>query len=462
MSIAGTFMVPHPPLIIPEVGRGQEQGISSTVQAYEKIGREIAALKPETIIVTTPHSIMYADYFHISPGKRAGGGFERFGAGQVRIETEYDTEFVRELCQRAEDAGIMAGTMGEREKQLDHGFMIPLYFVDKYYRDYRTVRIGLSGLAFSEHYRLGMCIRDTAEYLGRSTVVIASGDLSHKLKKEGPYGFAPEGVEYDRRLMDVMGRAEFGELLDFSEEFCERAAECGHRSFVIMAGTLDGMAVVPEILSHEGPFGVGYGCGIFRAAGRDDNRRYLEGYSQKKAEEMRKRRQSEDAYMALARKSLETFVREGRLIKLPEGLPEELLQKSSGVFVSLKKDGKLRGCIGTVTGVRSCLGEEIMENAVSAGTRDPRFPEVREEELEEIVYSVDVLTEPCTVDSEEELDAEKHGVIVRNGWRQGLLLPDLEGVDTVEEQISIARRKAGIGPEEPVELKRFEVVRHSG
>ena len=138
-----------------------------------------------------------------------------------------------------------------------------------------------------------------------------------------------------------------------------------------------------------------------------------------------------------------------------------MLSHRAGAFVSLKKGGELRGCIGTVEPVRKNLAEEIIMNAVSAGVRDPRFAPVRLEEIDELTFSVDVLMPPERIKSAAEPDPARYGVIVRSGYRSGLLLPDLEGIDTAEEQIAIARRKAGIGPHEPVELYRFEVRRYS-
>ena len=165
--------------------------------------------------------------------------------------------------------------------------------------------------------------------------------------------------------------------------------------------------------------------------------------------------------MRLARKTIETYVRTGKKIRIPEGLPEEMYSARAGVFVSLKEEGKLRGCIGTIAPVRGSVAEEIIENAVSAAVRDPRFHAVEPEELERLVYSVDVLGETETIDSPEELDVKRYGVVVSRGRRRGLLLPNLEGVDTVEEQIDIARRKAGIPEDaEDIRLERFEVVRH--
>ena len=233
--IQGTFMVPHPPLIVPAVGRGEEHKIQNTIDAYHEVSRRIGELKPETIVLISPHQVMYADYFHISPGKGAKGDFGQFGAGQVRFEVRYDTEFVENLCKLAEAGDIPAGTAGERDRRLDHGTMVPLYFIDQYWKDYQLVRVGLSGLSLTTHYELGRRIRETAEALDRGIVIIASGDLSHRLKADGPYGFREEGPEYDSRIMQVMESGNFGELLEFSEDFCEKAGECGHRSFTIMA-----------------------------------------------------------------------------------------------------------------------------------------------------------------------------------------------------------------------------------
>lgn len=454
-------MVPHPPLIIPQVGRGQEKAIQATIDAYHKAAEKLASWEPETVVVLSPHTVMYADYFHISPGTGASGDFGQFGAPQVKVDVSYDSELVEVLTKEADRQGIPAGTLGEQDRRLDHGTMIPLWFLNKYYTDYRVVRIGLSGLAFSTHYELGQCIQKAAAACGRRIAVIGSGDLSHKLKEEGPYGYQKEGPEYDQRIMDVMGHGNFGELFDFTEEFCEKAAECGHRSFVIMAGALDRLEIKAERLSHEGTFGVGYGVCTYEVVGEGADRDFLRQYEEKVTWDAEKMRDGEDAYVALARRSVETYVRTGKKLKIPEGLPDEMYERRGGAFVSLKEEGRLRGCIGTIAPVRSSLAEEIIENAVSAASRDPRFPEVKTDELGKLVYSVDVLGKAEEISSSEQLDVKRYGVIVTQGTRRGLLLPDLDGVDTVEQQIYIAKMKAGIDEKATdVKLERFEVVRH--
>lgn len=153
-------------------------------------------------------------------------------------------------------------------------------------------------------------------------------------------------------------------------------------------------------------------------------------------------------------------MKSGSRLKVPQGLDDELLNNRAGVFVTLKADGKLRGCIGTIEPTKHSVAEEIIENAISAGMKDPRFDSVGEDELEHIVYSVDVLKEPENISSINELDVKKYGVIVYNGFRKGLLLPNIEGVDSPEEQVRIALQKAGIGMNENYNMERFEVIRH--
>ncbi len=160
----------------------------------------------------------------------------------------------------------------------------------------------------------------------------------------------------------------------------------------------------------------------------------------------------------LARQAVESYIKGGQIIQPAELTPE--MKERAGVFVSLKKHGQLRGCIGTFEPSRMNVGEEIVRNAIQSATGDPRFNPVRPEELDELDYSVDILTSPEPVESKSALDPKKYGVIVESGYRRGLLLPDLGGVNTADMQIDICRQKAGIGPNEPVGLYRFEVRRY--
>ena len=460
MPILAAFMVPHPPMIVPQIGRGSEEQVKETIRSYQQIAGEIADLKPDTIVITSPHTVLYQDYFHISPGKEADGSFAAFQAPEVQFHEYYDEKLRDEICRLAPEQGIAAGTLGERDARLDHGTMVPLWFIRQRYTEGKILRIGLSGLPLADHYALGEVIRDAADRTGKRVVFVASGDLSHKLQSYGPYGFAPQGPEYDQRIMDVCGRAAFDELFDFDEAFCEKAAECGHRSFVIMAGALDGMDVEAETLSHEDVTGVGYGICTFYPKQENAKRCFLKKYTETVLQEIARQREQADDYVKLARQSLESYIQQGQWLQIPEDLPPEMLTEQAGAFVSIHKQGRLRGCIGTILPTASCVAEEIIHNAVSASVKDPRFDPITEEELPWLEINVDVLGEPEEIDSPMDLDVKRYGVIVTSGHKRGLLLPDLEGVDTVEQQIAIAMRKAGIKPGEKMSLQRFEVIRH--
>ena len=431
MPIIAAFFLPHPPLIIPAVGRGKERGIGATTATYRAAAEKISELAPELIVFITPHSVMYSDYIHISPGVRAGGSFARFGAPEARYETEYDSEFVNKLCELCSRDNINAGTDGERDPALDHGAMIPMHFINEKYSGYKSARISISGLPRETHFNFGKLISEASA--GKKTVLIASGDLSHKLAKDGPYGFAKEGPEFDKKIADIIRSGELNELLAIPDDLAENAAECGLRCLIALAGAT-GADYTPHLLSYEGPFGVGYLAASFLP---------------------------KDMYVALARHILEGYVKTGKIPAPIKNLPTEMLSERAGVFVSLKKHGELRGCIGTILPVRNNIADEIAVNAVSSGTCDPRFAPVTESELGELTYSVDVLMPPEPISSADELDVKKYGVIVSNGYRRGLLLPNLDGVDSVSGQIGIALRKAGIGEHEKYSMERFEVVRHT-
>jgi len=165
-------------------------------------------------------------------------------------------------------------------------------------------------------------------------------------------------------------------------------------------------------------------------------------------------------FVELAKNTVEEYVKTGKIPTIPDQIPPEM-NKKAGVFVSIKKKGQLRGCIGTFIPATENIYTEIVRNAIASATEDPRFPPVHAKELQELEYSVDILSPPEPVKSLDELDPKKYGVIVVKGWQKGLLLPDIEGVNTIDEQLRIAKLKAGIDPyDSDVEIYRFKVERY--
>ena len=193
-------------------------------------------------------------------------------------------------------------------------------------------------------------------------------------------------------------------------------------------------------------------------SGKDDeSRQFLRIFEE--SEKSRLKQKQTNEYVRLAYRAINNYVKHNKA-EVPSGLPEELTKRRAGVFVSIKKHGNLRGCIGTIEPVRESIAEEIVRNAVSACAHDPRFSPVTPDELDMLDVSVDVLTNPVPVKSESELDVKKYGIIVESGYKRGVLLPDLDGIDDVAQQMEVAKRKAGISDAEDFRILRFEVVRH--
>lgn len=461
MSVLAAFMVPHPPLIIPEIGKGKEKKIQKTVDSYEAVAREIAALKPDTIIICSPHKETFSDYFLINGEDNAEGSFEEFGAADIRIRVKCDTEFVKAVEDACLKENVMAGTAENDVRQpLDHGTMIPLWFIGRYLDKFNVVNVGISGFSLLEHYHLGVIMARTAEKLCRRTVFVASGDLSHKLKEDGPYGFDDDGPVYDDRLMDLCKRGALGEMLDFPQLLCQRSAECGHRPFCMMSGFLDGKTVKSRVYSHEDVTGVGYGICSFYPDGNSDERKFRDIKIREEELSVAGLPLSDEPYVRLAQRAIYGYVISGRHIQIPDDVSEDMLGKQAGVFVSIHQFDHLRGCIGTIAPTRENVAAEIIRNAVLAASSDYRFLPLREFELDSIEISVDVLGEIEDISSQKELDVRRYGVIVRKDDREGLLLPNLDGITSVRQQVAIAKQKAGIDSSERVSLQRFEVVRH--
>ena len=452
--IIASYILPHPPIIVPGVGKGAESDADSTITAVKRAALEIAREAPSTIILSSPHAPCFSDFLHISGQVQLEGDFSRFRCPEVRLEFENNLSLVERIEEIAREEGLPAGSLDEAAMErmqlsgrLDHGALVPLYFITHSYKDFKLVHISTPFLPAADLYTLGKCIARAIRESDEKAVYIASADLSHRLTRDAPAGYSPKGEEYDAQLIEKLKSSDVHGILSIDEAYMEEAGECGTRSIIMMLGAMSGNSIHTDVYSYEGPFGVGYMVARVSTAGPQ-------------TDELSDEHPKETSpHVRLAQETLETYVREGEKIKLPDWLPEELMTKRAGVFVSLKKNGRLRGCIGTISPTRSSIAKEIIENAVSAGTMDPRFDPVAPGELSRLTYSVDVLGEPEKIESTDELDVKNYGVIVTSGFKRGLLLPDLEGVDTPEEQVEIALQKAGIHAYEEYSMERFRVER---
>lgn len=261
--ILKAYAVPHPPIILPEVGRGEEKDIARTSASFQRMAREIAELQPDTIILSSPHAPLFAEGFFILGGDRETGDLSSFGVGGVREEVSIDMVFADALREALLLRALSASVMSLGRRGLDHGTLIPLRFIHEEYRDFRLVLIGLSLLPGTTHREIGRAVAQVADKLGRRAAYIASGDLSHVLKEDGPYGFKPQGPRFDAEIVRIFNEGDLEALFTMDPATLEEAAECGLRSFQMMTGALDGRSYQAELYSYEGPFGVGYAVASF-------------------------------------------------------------------------------------------------------------------------------------------------------------------------------------------------------
>ncbi len=429
MSIIGCFVLPHPPIILHDIGHGEEKTINKTIESFQAIAKMIGRLKPDTIILSSPHAPFLSDHFFITSNESEEGDLAQFGAKQIHIKIKSDHEFIEALC-KVNDRVKRINT----PTPLDHGTIVPLSFILKEIQDFTFVRLGLSGLDRQTHIQLGHQIQSLAQTLNKRIVYIASGDLSHRLKVDGPYGFHPSGPRFDHEITDLLSKGDLEGLSYLDSKLCDEAAECGFRSLLIMSGVLKGLEYTSKLESYEDVFGVGYACASFIT--------------------------KKDAYVDLAKQAIRSIILDQVVLEVPINTPKELLNKKAGVFVSIHKQGRLRGCIGTISATKQNVAQEIINCAIWASTEDYRFSPIRSDELDQLEIHVDVLGPAENIDGPEQLDPKRYGVIVSKGHRKGLLLPDLDGVESVQQQISIALQKGGISDHEDYLLQRFEVIRH--
>jgi aromatic ring-opening dioxygenase LigB subunit len=256
--IIKAYAVPHPPIILPEVGRGEERRIENTTLSFQRMAHEIELLAPDTIVLSSPHAPAYADGFYIAGGDGGYGDLRSFGIPHVREEVSLDRTFSERLAVTLADRRIYTTGTTQGRGGFDHGTLIPHRFIHQRFTDFKLVLIGISWLGNDVHREVGKAVARIAEELKRRVVFIASGDLSHVLKKDGPYGYRPEGPVFDAEIARIFREGDLEALFHFDPAILEEAAECGLRSFQMMAGVLDGAPYESELYSYEGTFGVGY------------------------------------------------------------------------------------------------------------------------------------------------------------------------------------------------------------
>lgn len=426
--VAGA-LVAHPPILLAEVGGAQSERVRATADAMRELDGILSRVDAALAVVISPHSPSSMTSLPVRRAAHAGGDLSRFRAPQVRVEAEVDVALAAALVVDGQGAGFSL-TWAE-ETELDHGVVVPLHFLRRTMANKRCIFLGVSGWPFHRFVAFGAWLQTRLR--DRSAILIASGDLSHRLTPDAPYGFRPEGPLFDRLVIDALRAPAWEQIEALDPDLVEEAGECGLRPLAILLGAGRAANLQSQVLSYEGPFGVGYPVVAFTASAAPSVPLDIQ---------------------TLGRHAIDTYLRTRRLIEPPEPIPIEL-QAPSAVFVTLRKDGELRGCVGSVRPTEATAAHELIRYAVASAVRDPRFDPVRLDEVAALTIKVQLLDAPEPVTDITQLDPHTYGVIVRRGDRQALLLPGIDGIDTPDQQVRAACEKAGIDRHAPLELERF-------
>jgi len=255
MPIVFSAIVPHPPILIPTIGKENVNQLKATSDSFLKLEQDLYASQAETIIIISPHGHLQEKAFTINLSPEFKGSFEEFGDLTTKFSLSGDIGLTHKIKEKLE---TKAPLQLISETELDHGASIPLYLLTQHLPKIKIIPLYYSGLDLTAHYNFGQKIRGKLLSSNTRIAVIASGDLSHKLSKNAPAGYSPKGKKFDKKLIDSLLKKQTGEIIKFKPELIADAGECGLKSIIILLGILEGMKYEPQLLSYESPFGVGY------------------------------------------------------------------------------------------------------------------------------------------------------------------------------------------------------------
>ncbi len=440
--ICATALMCHAPIVIPAIAGERSRQCERTTAAMKRVAFRLVDSTPDVLVVVSPHTPRTSRAWGIVIASRLHGDFGHFGRQDVSLE----------LPGAAREAEMLGSALSQRDVAwaplpdipLDHGAMVPLHFLQAAGWSGPTLLLAMPGTRgdYAEA-AMGEAIASAARASSQRWAVLASGDMSHRLIPGAPAGYDARAHHFDEEFVRALRAKNYRHACSPDPQLRELAAEDVVQSVTVACAAGGWDSVGAQVYDYEGPFGVGYCEAILLdrtqppklllEVARSALRRHLRGDESLGAE-------TRDAAVAAA-----------RALQPP-------WDQARPVFVTLRtSDGQLRGCIGELQPSRRDLVSEVAHFAVAAATSDPRFPPVQLEELDDLKVEISVLDTPQPVASRAQLDPDEFGIVVSADGRRGVLLPEIAGVVTVDQQLRIALNKAGIGVDEPYEIERFRV-----
>jgi AmmeMemoRadiSam system protein A len=446
-AVVCAVLMPHAPILVPEVGGERGGAARASCQAMREAAACVMSLRPETLVLISPHSPRQRRAFGLWAGERLQGSFAQFNAPGAQVSLPNDTLLARAIVTEAGNRGLATWMIDDQT--LDHGALVPFWFLAEAGWAGPTLVLSLNYPEDGGLGELGKAIAAAAHASHRRMAIVASGDMSHCLTPGAPCGFHPQAHQFDETFIGLIRDGDYHEIGNMDPELRELAAEDAVDSTLIAASAVDWKSTGHKVLNYEGPFGVGYGVAIlFAEKSNPADPRPAPAHTASR----------EGLILpGLARQSV-TAALSGSS-ELPPAATGQYLSAQRGVFVTLhERNGMLRGCAGTIHPACDSLIAETWRSARLAALQDSRFPPVQADELPNLRFDVSVLHSMEKISSVDELDPARYGVVVSaEDGRRGLLLPAIADIKTGGQQLSLARRKAWIGPDEPVMLQRFQV-----
>jgi AmmeMemoRadiSam system protein A/AmmeMemoRadiSam system protein B len=440
-------LMPHAPILVPEVGGERGGAARASVGAMRQAAERVMSFRPDSVALISPHSPRRPQAFGLWAGEHLRGSFDQFNAPGARVSLPNDMPLAREIAAGAGSRSLETWMI--RDQTLDHGALVPLWFLAAAGWAGPTVVLSLSDPEDGGLDTLGQAIAAAARASRRRIAIVASGDMSHRLKAGAPCGFHPKARQFDDTFMALIRDGDYHGIANIAPALRELAAEDAVDSTVVAAAAVDWKAAGREVLNYEAPFGVGYGVAVLFAD------TFTPACAQPASTDAPDR---EGAILpGLARQSIKAALGGGSELPPPATTP--YLSAKRGVFVTLReRNGKLRGCAGTIHPGCDNIVAETWRSARLAAFQDSRFEPVQARELPNLHIDVSVLHSMETISSAAELDPARYGVIVSTeDGRRALLLPGIAEITTSEQQLSFVRKKGWIGPREPVQMQRFQV-----
>ncbi len=458
MSITCAALMCHAPIVVPAIAGSRAEDCVKTTQAMRAVASALVAHHPDVLVVVTPHAPRQRTAWGIVHDAEIAGSFERFGRADLSETFRGAPRAAQALEAAARALGLPVSVSDGIE--LDHGALVPLTFVREMGWSGPTLIVALPHPGTQTEDAFGHAITQAAESCHERWAVLASGDMSHRLIRGAPAGYHPRAKDFDSAFVSCLRNGDLRAAVSPDPVLQELAAEDVVQSTRVAAAAVRYESRGLDVLSYEGPFGVGYAEAVLYS-----DRGAVEPYG--RVTSLRPARDDDTApYLVLDRDPPEQLLQiardaiehalTGRNYQTPAlAAPWD---RARAVFVTLRSpDGTLRGCVGRTEPMLQSLAEEVADNAVAAALRDHRMANVELSELADLRIEVSVLGALEAIASSAQLDPQEYGLVVQQGSQRGVLLPNVEGVNTPQEQLRMAMSKGQVTSHAPYQLRRFHV-----